>query len=170
MPAVKSWGIARRSIVPPVSAMGACIQKSARHPTVCKSAPAAVAPPATPKVYPEFSNPIARPRRLDPVSSSVTIILIVKIPLAPMPVKHLPTRNTAKAFDKPATTAPAASTTVEAKIHTLGPNSEASFPFKGPSALIEMRYADVNHVVSSKASRSLAISDWIVVSIEILVA
>lgn len=52
----------------------------------------------------------------------------------------------------------------------LGENTLLSLPPKGARALIVMRYADVNQDVSSKASKSEAMEDWVVVNIDMFVA
>ena len=98
------------------------------------------------------------------------MIEIVKMPLAPTPVKERPAINTSNVFAILLTRHPTASTMVETKIHIRGPKTDASFPFNGARAEMAIRYAEVNHVVFSKASSSLAISLCVVVRREMLVA
>ena len=67
------------------------------------------------------------------------MILMVKIPLAPIPVIHLPITKTSKLCAILLTKHPLPRITVAAKIHGRGPKIAASFPFRGPRALIAIK-------------------------------
>ena len=82
---------------------------------------------------------MAMPLLLDPVNSKTTMMLMVKIPLAPTPVIDLPRIYTRNPIATALVMHPAAYISVYANMHIRGEKTDASFPFRGASELIAMR-------------------------------
>jgi hypothetical protein len=87
------------------------------------------------------------------------MLATIKIPPPPAPVNARPTRNILKVFASPVTKVPIQINMVEKNMQSRGLKTCESRPIKGASEDIAIRYDEVSHVASSKASRSEAIAD-----------
>lgn len=85
-------------------------------------------------------------------------MLMVKTPLAPTPATDRPTKKLSVEFASEQSTSPIAMMIEDATMHNLGVKTALSFPFSGPSALVQIKNEDVNQGVDSKASNSDAIA------------
>lgn len=94
----------------------------------------------------------------------------MRTPEAPAPVNARPTMNIVKLLDKDVTVEPRHMNMVEENMHKRGLNTCDSRPINGASEDMAMRYEEVNQLACSKASRSSAIDDCVVVRMEMFVA
>lgn len=92
----------------------------------------------------------------------------MRIPAPPAPVSERPTRNHASEFASEVVREPMHMRTVEKNMHSRGLKTWDSRPISGARADMAIRYEEVNHVASSKESRSAAMADWVVVKMDIL--
>lgn len=144
------------------------IGKILTQPTLGSKAPAMTAPSERPTVMPVFANPMKRPRRFALTIWITTIVATIRIPAPPAPVKERPTKNQVKEFARDVISEPAQMSVVEKNMHMRGLKTCESRPISGARADMAIRYEEVNHVASSKESRSAAMDDWVVVRMEIL--
>jgi hypothetical protein len=91
-------------------------------------------------------------------------------PAAPDPVITRPTINCLNVEEVAVTIDPTVMMRVEPNMQRRGLKTWDSRPNNGASPDMAIRYEDVSQLACSKASRSAAIDDWVVVRMEMLVA
>jgi len=179
-------GIENKRPNPAMRLSGACMPKSGfyrrqlgvgrvyqgefTHPILGSSAPAMTAPSETPTVIAVFARPMYNPLRLALVIWIAMMLATMKMPPPPAPVIARPKTKCSNDTEVDVMINPTLINMVEENMHNRGLNTWLSLPIKGASDDMAMRYADVNQLAFSKASKSAAMDDCVVVRMEMLVA
>src|ERR1700753_2966209 len=103
--------------------------------------------------------PIKRPLRFVEANCNTRIKATENTPAPPTPEMARPTIKCLKDLAEAVTKDPKAKNMVEKKIHRRGEKVELKRPITGAKLDIETKYAEVNQLTSSYASRSAAIED-----------
>jgi len=111
-----------------------------------------------------------KPLRLGLVIWIAMILATMKMPPPPAPVITRPKTKCSNDTEVEVMINPVLINMVEKNMHRRGLNTWHSRPIKGASDDMAMRYADVNQLAFSNASKSAAMEDCVVVRMEILVA